>query len=65
MKIALVLGAKLEVIVVRMALKIRDMNKITRGTPLVTPNDNLFWFGRPGFVLTLLHYTLFVVIIST
>ncbi|XP_061338467.1 MLO-like protein 3, partial [Gastrolobium bilobum] len=56
----LVLGAKLEVIVVEMALQMKDVSNVTMGTPLVCPSDNLFWFGHPGFMLTLLHYTLFV-----
>ncbi|KAF5475893.1 hypothetical protein F2P56_007650 [Juglans regia] len=58
--VVLVLGAKLEVIVARMALQIKDQNSVIKGTPLVRPNDSLFWFGHPGFVLTLIHYTLFV-----
>ncbi|XP_059427842.1 MLO-like protein 3 [Corylus avellana] len=58
--VVLVLGAKLEVIVARMALQIKDESNVIRGTPLVTPSDSLFWFRHPGFVLTLLHYTLFV-----
>ncbi|KAK7337047.1 hypothetical protein VNO77_17605 [Canavalia gladiata] len=56
----LVLGAKLEVIVDEMALQMKDVNDVTKGTPLVRPSDNFFWFGHPGFVLTLLHYTLFL-----
>ncbi|PON69262.1 Mlo-related protein [Parasponia andersonii] len=60
MLIVLVLGTKLEVIVARMALQIKEQNNVIIGTPLVKPNDNLFWFGKPRFVLTLLHYTLFV-----
>ncbi|GLT69749.1 hypothetical protein SLA2020_418760 [Shorea laevis] len=58
--IVLVLGTKLQVIVTRMAIQISNQNSITRGTPLVQPNDKLFWFGSPRFVLTLLHYTLFM-----
>lgn len=58
--IVLVLGAKLEVIVARMALQTKDQNNVIIGTPLVRPNDRYFWFGHPGFVLTLIHYTLFV-----
>ncbi|KAF3442861.1 hypothetical protein FNV43_RR16779 [Rhamnella rubrinervis] len=58
--IVLVVGTKLEVIVARMALQIKDQNNVTMGTPLVKPNNKLFWFGKPRFVLTLLHYTLFV-----
>ncbi|KAG2690222.1 hypothetical protein I3760_09G177200 [Carya illinoinensis] len=58
--VVLVLGAKLQVIVARMALQIKDQNSVIKGTPLVRPNDSLFWFRHPGFVLTLIHYTLFV-----
>lgn len=59
----LVVGAKLEVIVAKMAFRIDDQNRVSRGTPLVHPNDNLFWFGQPRFVLVLIHFVLFVVII--
>ncbi|XP_021673990.2 MLO-like protein 3 [Hevea brasiliensis] len=58
--VVLILGTKLEVIVERMAMHINEQNSVIIGTPLVQPNDNLFWFGRPQFVLTLLHYTLFL-----
>ncbi|KAI3682048.1 hypothetical protein L2E82_50196 [Cichorium intybus] len=58
--IVLVLGTKLQVIVARMALQLKEQNKVIIGAPLVTPNDNLFWCSNPQFVLTLLHYTLFV-----
>ncbi|PKI68163.1 hypothetical protein CRG98_011462 [Punica granatum] len=57
----LVLGTKLEGIVARMALQIKSQNSVVIGTPLVQPNDKLFWFNHPRFVLTILHYTLFVV----
>ncbi|GKA56937.1 MLO-like protein 3 [Tanacetum coccineum] len=58
--IVLVLGTKLQVIVAQMALRLKEENKVIIGAPLVTPNDDLFWFSNPQFVLTLLHYTLFV-----
>ncbi|KAL4605364.1 hypothetical protein ACB092_09G023500 [Castanea dentata] len=58
--IVLVLGTKLELIVASMALQTKDQNNVIIGTPLVRPNDRYFWFGHPGFVLTLIHYTLFV-----
>ncbi|GKV53781.1 hypothetical protein SLEP1_g60295, partial [Rubroshorea leprosula] len=58
--IVLVLGTKLQVIVARMALQIQDQGSIIKGAPLVQPNDDLFWFSHPNFVLTLLHYTLFM-----
>jgi len=60
-QLVLIVGAKLEVIVDEMALQMKDVNSVTKGTPLVCPSDEFFWFGHPGFVLTLLHYTLFVV----
>ncbi|CAK9168297.1 unnamed protein product [Ilex paraguariensis] len=56
----LLIGTKLEVIVARMALQIKEQNNVIKGTPLVQPNDNLFWFSHPKFVLTLLHLTLFM-----
>ncbi|KAI6674964.1 hypothetical protein NL676_002870 [Syzygium grande] len=43
-----------------MALQMKSQNSVIIGAPLVRPNDDLFWFGHPKFVLTLLHYTLFV-----
>ncbi|ESR37857.1 MLO-like protein 3 [Citrus sinensis] len=58
--IVLALGTKLKVIVARMAHQLQDEHDVIRGSPLVQPNDNLFWFNRPKFVLTLLHYTLFM-----
>ncbi|GLT79340.1 hypothetical protein SLA2020_508320 [Shorea laevis] len=58
--VVLVLGTKLQVIVTRMAIQINNQNNVIRGTPLVQPNDKLFWFGKPRFVLTLLHFTLFM-----
>ncbi|KAI3706391.1 hypothetical protein L6452_24099 [Arctium lappa] len=58
--IVLVLGTKLQVIVARMALQLKEQNKVIIGVPLVTPNDDLFWFSNPQFVLTLVHYILFV-----
>ncbi|KAK4757690.1 hypothetical protein SAY87_018991 [Trapa incisa] len=58
--LVVVLGAKLEVIVARMALEIKNKNSVVVGIPLVQPNDNLFWFSHPKFVLTVIHYTLFI-----
>ncbi|KAL2514383.1 MLO-like protein 3 [Forsythia ovata] len=43
-----------------MALQLKNQNSVIIGAPLVEPNDDLFWFGRPGFVLNLVHLTLFV-----
>ncbi|XP_051130578.1 MLO-like protein 3 isoform X1 [Andrographis paniculata] len=58
--IILILGTKLEVIVAKMAVQLKSLNNVTMGAPLVQPNNDLFWFGQPRFVLHLLHLTLFV-----
>ncbi|KAG6430471.1 hypothetical protein SASPL_108539 [Salvia splendens] len=58
--IVLTLGTKLEVIVTKMAVQLRDKNNVIIGVPLVKPNDEHFWFKRPRLVLSLLHLTLFV-----
>ncbi|XP_062082031.1 MLO-like protein 3 [Humulus lupulus] len=58
--IVLVLGTKLGVIVARMAHTLDEKDNVIMGSPLVQPNDSLFWFGHPKFVLTLLHLTLFM-----
>ncbi|XP_049409581.1 MLO-like protein 3 isoform X2 [Solanum stenotomum] len=56
----LVIGTKLETIVAQMALQLENQESVIIGSPLVLPNDSLFWFNQPQFVLTLLHYTLFI-----
>ncbi|KFK33930.1 hypothetical protein AALP_AA5G079600 [Arabis alpina] len=56
----LVIGTKLEMIVVKMAVAIKEHNSVIRGSPLVEPNDKHFWFRHPRFLLTILHYTLFL-----
>ncbi|KZV47219.1 MLO-like protein 3 [Dorcoceras hygrometricum] len=58
--IVLVIGTKLEVVVARMAMQLTTQSTVIKGTPLVQPNNNLFWFNRPQLVLTLLHFTLFM-----
>lgn len=58
--IVLALGTKLEVIVARLALELQDKTAVVKGAPMVEPSDDLFWFNHPKFVLTLLHFTLFM-----
>ncbi|XP_057861840.2 MLO-like protein 6 [Cryptomeria japonica] len=55
----LIVGTKLQVIITRMALDIQDRNPVVQGAPMVKPNDQLFWFGRPKLILYLIHFTLF------
>ncbi|CAB72478.1 putative protein [Arabidopsis thaliana] len=58
--IVLVIGTKLEMIVAKMAVTIKENNSVIRGTPLVESNDTHFWFSNPRFLLSILHYTLFL-----
>ncbi|KAL1558134.1 MLO-like protein 3 [Salvia divinorum] len=58
--IVLFVGTKLEIIVARMAMQLANNNAVIKGTPLVQPDNNLFWFKRPQLVLTLLHFILFM-----
>ncbi|GMN51109.1 hypothetical protein TIFTF001_020261 [Ficus carica] len=57
--IILLVGAKLQVIITKMGLRIQERGDIVKGAPLVQPGDDLFWFGRPGFLLFLIHTVLF------
>ncbi|XXG77517.1 hypothetical protein AAC387_Pa08g1657 [Persea americana] len=52
-------GTKLQFIITTMCLESRNESVVARGTVLVKPNDNLFWFGRPQFLLHLIHLLLF------
>ncbi|GLJ17824.1 hypothetical protein SUGI_0311700 [Cryptomeria japonica] len=52
-------GTKLQVIITTMALQIQDRNAVVQGPPVVEPNDQLFWFSRPRWILYLIHFTLF------
>ncbi|XP_057781776.1 MLO-like protein 3 [Salvia miltiorrhiza] len=58
--IVLFVGTKLEIIVDKMAMQLANNSAVIKGTPLVQPDSNLFWFKRPQLVLTLLHFTLFM-----
>ncbi|KAF8021901.1 hypothetical protein BT93_G2133 [Corymbia citriodora subsp. variegata] len=57
--IILMVGTKLQVIITKMGLGIQERGDVVKGTPLVKPGDNLFWFGRPRFILFLIHFVLF------
>ncbi|KAJ7948378.1 MLO-like protein [Quillaja saponaria] len=56
--ITLLVGAKLQVIITKMCVESSKENCVTRGTLLVKPNDNYFWFGRPDWLLHLLQFIL-------
>ncbi|WZY82061.1 hypothetical protein YC2023_028445 [Brassica napus] len=52
-------GAKLQVIISKLGLRIQDKGDVVKGAPVVEPGDDLFWFGRPRFILFLIHLVLF------
>lgn len=57
--IILLVGAKLQVIITKMGTRILERGDIVRGTPVVQPGDELFWFNNPAFMLWLIHLVLF------
>ncbi|KAF7142427.1 hypothetical protein RHSIM_Rhsim05G0183500 [Rhododendron simsii] len=60
-KIILLIGTKLQVIITKMGLRIQDKGDIVKGTPMVQPGDELFWFNRPRLLLYLIQFILFQV----
>ncbi|XP_042000419.1 MLO-like protein 6 [Salvia splendens] len=57
--IILLVGAKLQFIITKMGLRIQERGEVVKGTPLVQPGDELFWFKRPRLLLYLVHFVLF------
>ncbi|KAJ4829260.1 MLO-like protein 6 [Turnera subulata] len=57
--IILVVGAKLQMIITQLGLRIQERGEVVKGAPVVQPGDDLFWFGRPRFILFLIHLVLF------
>lgn len=44
-----------------MATQIQDRTSVVKGAPVVEPNNKLFWFNRPEWILYLIQFTLFQV----
>ncbi|KAJ6357903.1 hypothetical protein OIU78_005687 [Salix suchowensis] len=57
--IILLVGTKLQVIITQMGLRIQERGDVVKGALVVIPGDDLFWFGRPRFLLFLIHLVLF------
>ncbi|CAL9083994.1 unnamed protein product [Musa textilis] len=57
--IILLVGTKLQVIIIRMAQRIMERGDVIKGVPVVQPTDDLFWFRRPRLMLYLIHFVLF------
>ncbi|KAF3444055.1 hypothetical protein FNV43_RR13745 [Rhamnella rubrinervis] len=56
--VVLVAGTKLEVIISKMCVESFKKSPVVRGSFIVKPNDDLFWFGRPNWLLHLLQFVL-------
>lgn len=54
-------GTKLQFIITKMCLESHNESAVVRGTLLVKPHDNLFWFGQPMLLLHLIRFILFQV----
>ncbi|XP_047316208.1 MLO-like protein 12 [Impatiens glandulifera] len=57
--ILLVIGTKLQLIITRLGLRIQERGEVIKGTPVVQPGDDLFWFKRPRLILLFIHVVLF------
>ncbi|PON33101.1 Mlo-related protein [Parasponia andersonii] len=57
--IILLVGTKLELIMMEMAQEIQDRTTVVKGAPIVEPSNKYFWFNRPEWILLLIHFTLF------
>ncbi|XP_024028747.1 MLO-like protein 12 [Morus notabilis] len=57
--IILLVGTKLQVIITKMGLRIQERGEVVKGTPLVQPGDDLFWFKQPRLILYLINFVLF------
>ncbi|OEL23702.1 Protein MLO [Dichanthelium oligosanthes] len=57
--ILLLVGTKLEIVIMEMAKEIQDKATVIKGAPIVEPSNRFFWFNRPEWVLFLIHLTLF------
>ncbi|KAJ8629335.1 hypothetical protein MRB53_022658 [Persea americana] len=57
--ILVLVGMKLEVVIMEMAEQIQDRMSIVKGTPVIKPSNQFFWFNRPWWILFLIHFTLF------
>ncbi|KAH0974483.1 hypothetical protein GBA52_016382 [Prunus armeniaca] len=57
--ILLLVGTKLELIIMEMAQEMHDRTTVVKGAPVVEPSNKFFWFNRPEWILLLIHFTLF------
>ncbi|XVE96734.1 hypothetical protein REPUB_Repub02eG0248100 [Reevesia pubescens] len=57
--IILLVGTKLQVVITKMGIGIQGRGELVKGTPVVQPGNDHFWFNRPQLLLYLIHFVLF------
>ncbi|XP_078428296.1 MLO-like protein 12 [Wolffia australiana] len=57
--ILLVVGTKLELAITKLCLRNCSEESVIRGAFWVKPNDNLFWFRKPRWLLHTIHFIMF------
>ncbi|KAA3471568.1 MLO-like protein 11 [Gossypium australe] len=60
--LVLLVGAKLQHVIATLALETADMTGYATGAKL-RPRDELFWFKKPEWLLSLIHFILFQVVV--
>lgn len=58
-QLLLAVGTKLEHVISQLAHEVAEKHVAIEGELVVQPSDEHFWFGRPQFVLFLIHFILF------
>lgn len=61
MQLVLLVGAKLQHVIATLALENAGITGYFAGAKL-KPRDELFWFNKPEFLLSLIHFILFQVV---
>ncbi|XP_057748845.1 MLO-like protein 6 isoform X2 [Arachis stenosperma] len=56
--VAIIGGTKLQVVITNMCVDSVKEKAVIKGTILVKPNDDYFWFGRPEWLLYLIQFIL-------
>ncbi|ONK71134.1 uncharacterized protein A4U43_C04F5060 [Asparagus officinalis] len=57
--VLLLVGMKLEIIIMEMAHQIQNKTTVVKGAPIVEPSNSYFWFNKPRWILFLIQVTLF------
>lgn len=60
-KLVMLVGTKLEHVVSKLALEVKEQQTGTSGGAQVKPRDGLFWFGKPEILLRLIQFIIFQV----